>query len=989
MSQTITVTFSPGQTEAVAETALEQWAYGQRLQFAGLNLPAAYQVDFSNFEFCGDSIPRIGGADGVAVPVDVLASGENVYAFIWLQTADSGRRAYRVMIRVIPGPLPNPEEPNPEEESAIAEAIAALNDAVEAAETAEANAQASEAAAAGSATEAASSAQAAGSSASAAAGSATEAASSAQEAGSSASAAAGSATSAGNSATAAASSASAAASSETAAGQAATDAAASGTAAGASAASAASSASAASGSATSASGSAATATQKASEASASATAAAGSATSAGNSATAAAASATAAGNAQTAAETAQGKAEDAQEAAETAQAAAEAAAASVSESAAQIAQNTEDVADLKSAIKDLDEFFEVENGYENNLLDARQIVYGKVLNADGTVTANDGFNYFTQFFFCPAGYTLIISAKRDSDGTRVNTARRLVKYDTNKNVIGAVDGARIYNDGSDDIFVRFTVFATGYTLYSVGLYYGDQNRTTPYKSPIFKLSDLVTYDSTEVYFESGSKNILNDADVEKDTMLSYRTSLPMAASGYITTPFLAVPAGKTIFISGFSKGYGARRCKDASRIRCVFDKDKTFLVGVDNSTESFAYTNDSGETQFVRWSCNTNASGGFLEYMVQLSDEATVADASGYPVDKVYVPFFYALSNNVRDLRLDEKVGQAELGFATVADYYSDELEETVESVLSHIGEPAFTMVWLSDVHYDPDDQINNLRVHNTYRNIHALNNRVALMGITNTGDFVKANTPTLTQAMADNRISYQRGLMIAANPSIFLIQGNHDGAGGSVPANNNFNCMAVPNNSKIVRDGNNPYFYADYPVLKLRCIYLAVPDKSAGAVVWGISDQQLTWLHNTLLHTEDDYSVVIFGHIGTYMADFVTNKTEICNLVNSFHNHTGDFTAKTGAVVAYFCGHTHIDGIAKTSQSGMNFPVIAITSPTVQASSATNIDYTAVTRTPFTASWDAWDTIIWRPDESKLYLVRFGAGEDRTINLATWDTSL
>ena len=158
MSNIITVTFSPGNTEAIASEALTQWAYGQRLQFEGIELPTAYQVDFSNFEFCGDSIPRIGGADGVAVPVEVLASGENVYAFIWLQTADSGRRAYRVMIRVIPGPLPNPEEPNPEEESAIAEAIAALNDAVEAAETAEANAQASEAAAAGSAADAAGSA---------------------------------------------------------------------------------------------------------------------------------------------------------------------------------------------------------------------------------------------------------------------------------------------------------------------------------------------------------------------------------------------------------------------------------------------------------------------------------------------------------------------------------------------------------------------------------------------------------------------------------------------------------------------------------------------------------------------------------------------------------------------------------------------------------------------------------------------------------------
>lgn len=130
MSQVITITFAPGRRTAIAAEPLEQWAYGQRLQFAGLDLPESYQVDFSNFEFCGSSIPRVGGADGVSVPVEVLASGRNVYAFIWLQDATSGARAYRATVRVIPGPAPDPEE-SPEEQSAVTEAINALNTAAE------------------------------------------------------------------------------------------------------------------------------------------------------------------------------------------------------------------------------------------------------------------------------------------------------------------------------------------------------------------------------------------------------------------------------------------------------------------------------------------------------------------------------------------------------------------------------------------------------------------------------------------------------------------------------------------------------------------------------------------------------------------------------------------------------------------------------------------------------------------------------------------
>ena len=108
MENIITVHFAEGQTEAVATEALYQWAYGQTLKFEGLELPSSYQVDFSNFEFCGESIPQIGGADGVSVPAEVLSTGSPVYAFIWLQDATGGRTWYRAQIRVIPRPAPDP-----------------------------------------------------------------------------------------------------------------------------------------------------------------------------------------------------------------------------------------------------------------------------------------------------------------------------------------------------------------------------------------------------------------------------------------------------------------------------------------------------------------------------------------------------------------------------------------------------------------------------------------------------------------------------------------------------------------------------------------------------------------------------------------------------------------------------------------------------------------------------------------------------------------
>ena len=44
-----------------------QYDYGMILKFSGIDLPQAYEVHFSNTEFCGESISQIGDADGVTI----------------------------------------------------------------------------------------------------------------------------------------------------------------------------------------------------------------------------------------------------------------------------------------------------------------------------------------------------------------------------------------------------------------------------------------------------------------------------------------------------------------------------------------------------------------------------------------------------------------------------------------------------------------------------------------------------------------------------------------------------------------------------------------------------------------------------------------------------------------------------------------------------------------------------------------------------------
>ena len=66
-----TAVIGSGCNTATASPSLAQWDQGQVLKIEGVDLPAAYQVEFST-EYTRNAIPRIGNADGVAIPNELL-----------------------------------------------------------------------------------------------------------------------------------------------------------------------------------------------------------------------------------------------------------------------------------------------------------------------------------------------------------------------------------------------------------------------------------------------------------------------------------------------------------------------------------------------------------------------------------------------------------------------------------------------------------------------------------------------------------------------------------------------------------------------------------------------------------------------------------------------------------------------------------------------------------------------------------------------------
>jgi hypothetical protein len=104
--------------------------YGLYLQIEGVELPSTYEVDFSNSEHNGTSVTMIGNSDGVLIPHQFIDTGKDIFAFLYHVGVNYGRTVYKFRIPNKVRPDRTSEEPTPEEQSVIDQAISALNEAV-------------------------------------------------------------------------------------------------------------------------------------------------------------------------------------------------------------------------------------------------------------------------------------------------------------------------------------------------------------------------------------------------------------------------------------------------------------------------------------------------------------------------------------------------------------------------------------------------------------------------------------------------------------------------------------------------------------------------------------------------------------------------------------------------------------------------------------------------------------------------------------------
>ena len=342
-------------------------------------------------------------------------------------------------------------------------------------------------------------------------------------------------------------------------------------------------------------------------------------------------------------------------------------------------------------------------------------------------------------------------------------------------------------------------------------------------------------------------------------------------------------------------------------------------------------------------------------------------------------------------------------------DYFKAEAVETGNTIKSFATSSATVFNIVTDTH-ERYWESGDVRAYDmSFENIRNVNKIYKSNALIHLGDILSSNNTNTgkydSQDVVNAHLKDFFERMRNAHEHSVIMLGNHEdiyGAGGGGDAKSIYPNVAIYDYS-CNRYKNRPFFYIDNNIGKIRSIFLCCPYQWEGkSSNWTFGQEQIGWLIDTALNVENDWHCIFFSHTPLVSNDMSSSDyQDVIGVINAFNSHTtfttsynkvADFSGKTGTKsVAWICGHEHYDLVVKPKDktvypnNNLDCPIIVISchyrygaSGSVPGASYYDIAY----RTQQNANRDLWDTLIYRKDQSKIYMIRFGAGEDRVINV-------
>lgn len=473
-----------------------------------------------------------------------------------------------------------------------------------------------------------------------------------------------------------------------------------------------------------------------------------------------------------------------------------------------------------------------------------------------------------------------------------------------------------------------------------------------------------------------TKNLYNPDYELKGKRIDLNTGNLVEDSNYNLYKVI-VPTGKTIVCTGIKSNLPSQRSyANIVRSNLVYNNYDSIESSDSASATASVYKNTqtTDRTIYLNLWSDTNENLTVTDLMIELVDNSTLE--TDYITN--YVPYGFMPKGNIYN------------GVTNVLHpprhFFGAEVERVVEKVRLAQSGVNYTFAFITDTHYTPGDADSYRYTVDTFSNVKKISELIPLDAVVHGGDFVARLWGGETQEETNAAISMIRGWMTQAlvGKNVHITPGNHEGIdGSSSPATGLYGVMMTQDNTTVIRDGDSYDCYYDMVAQKLRVIMLSNAVRVNNVI--GVSASGLAWLNSALASVPTGYNVMVISHISPSSADFVTNKSEVVTALNAWHNN-----ASNGQIVAWIAGHEHFDWIVPSSISGCDFPVIICTcsmrnARTPSAAEAEGGAKGVINRTAYTAAQDAWTIFVYQPNLGKIEKIRFGLGDDETIDYANW----
>lgn len=315
-----------------------------------------------------------------------------------------------------------------------------------------------------------------------------------------------------------------------------------------------------------------------------------------------------------------------------------------------------------------------------------------------------------------------------------------------------------------------------------------------------------------------------------------------------------------------------------------------------------------------------------------------------------------------------------------------DQFRDEVEDTAIKIDKCSFNIIILTDLHYDPvkfaAGEPNVLDP--TMEAIKLLSKKIRINAYWNLGDFINGHNTKKNEAMEQIKTVVEKERNVSAD--FHNIAGNHDNNVQSTYDSNagyaKTEVLSVDELNEIIAltsisqpEVHNPKrmtdYYVDFDELRITCI---------SADYTTFQPETVEWLKTIALKTERP--VLVLSHIPTRPEWGFKNDVEGGQEIEQA---ICDFISAGGKIIAYIHGHDHGDNISTVmdNEGNVQFHEIGI--------GCARFQYPQSDGTPGMTFWERnekdktlvlFDVVSIDFEKGILKFVRFGAGEDREINI-------